>query len=145
MTGPTSYPAVSALLVGAFSGERKLVRDIFRKHGWQLLEAADRTRALDSIRRNDVQVVVTECDLPGWNWRDLLQDLQSLTQPPELVVASRTADDYLWAEVLNIGACDVLAQPLEPLEVERVVAAASRQFQNPQRHKKHLTAGFPYA
>jgi hypothetical protein len=44
------------------------------------------------------------------------------------VVTSRTADDYLWAEVLNVGGYDVLAQPLERDEVERVVASARRHF-----------------
>jgi len=51
-----------------------------------------------------------------------------MTHPPQLVVASRTADDRLWAEVLNIGGYDVLAQPFDSDEVSRVIAAARRHF-----------------
>ncbi len=123
---------ISALLVGDYSAERILVQDIFRKCGWRLLEAPDRRRALHSLDRNEVQVVIAESDLPKWNWRKVLTDLRRLTVPPQLVVTSRTADEHLWAEVLNFGAYDVLAQPLDREEVERVVAAASRQF---ERHR----------
>jgi DNA-binding response OmpR family regulator len=121
-------PTVSALLVGDFPAERTLVQDIFRRCGWRLFEAPDRRRALHSLGRNEVHVVIAESDLPKWNWRKVLTDLRRLAVPPQLVVTSRTADEHLWAEVLNIGAYDVLAQPLDREEVERVVAAASRQF-----------------
>jgi DNA-binding response OmpR family regulator len=121
-------PTVSALLVGDFPAERTLVQDIFRRCGWRLFEAPDRHRALHSLGRNEVHVVIAESDLPKWNWRKVLTDLRRLAVPPQLVVTSRTADEHLWAEVLNIGAYDVLAQPLDREEVERVVAAASRQF-----------------
>ncbi len=132
---------LSALLVGEFASERLLVHEIFRKCGWRLFEAPDRRRALLAVARNPVQVVITECDGPRWNWRSVLSDLQRLDLPPQLVVTSRMADESLWAEALNIGAYDVLAQPLDPEEVERVVAAASRQFhQQMQRQRKTFTA-----
>jgi len=55
-------------------------------------------------------------------------DLRDLPDPPQLVVTSRTADDYLWSEVLNCGGYDVLPRPLNRDEVERVVAAAGRHY-----------------
>ena len=129
MTEVAHEPNISALLVGDYSSERMLVQDIFRKCGWRLFEAPDRRHALHSLDRNEVQVVIAESDLPKWNWRKVLTDLRRLAVPPQLVVTSRTADEHLWAEVLNVGAYDVLAQPLDREEVERVVAAASRQFE----------------
>ena len=134
MSGTARPQRLSALLVGDFLSERLLVHDIFAKCGWELLEAKSRRCALDSLLRNRVQVVIAESHLPSWNWQQVLQDLQRLEKPPELVVTSRTADEHLWAEVLNVGAYDVLAQPLDREEVERVVAAASRYFDNPRRY-----------
>jgi DNA-binding response OmpR family regulator len=129
---------ISALLVGEYSAERLLVHDIFRRCGWRLFEARDRRRALHSLEQNQVQVVIAESDLPKWNWRKVLTDLRRLALPPQLVVTSRTADEHLWAEVLNVGAYDVLAQPLDREEVERVVAAASRQFQQQRLRPKSI-------
>jgi DNA-binding response OmpR family regulator len=49
---------------------------------------------------------------------------------PTLIVTSRLADDELWAEVLNLGAYDVLAQPFDPDEVYRVVFLAWQHSKN---------------
>jgi CheY-like chemotaxis protein len=47
-----------------------------------------------------------------------------------LIVASRTADEYLWAEALNLGAYDVLSKPYRPAEVVRVLSMAWLQWMN---------------
>ena|SRR5579863_1033823 len=123
-----SDDSLCALLVGSFEQDRLLVRETFRRSGWRLLEAADRRRSMQLLEQINVQVVIAESDLPHWNWKQVLRDLRKMDQPPALVVTSRTADDSLWAEVLNIGGYDVLAQPLASNELERVVASAGRNF-----------------
>jgi len=124
---------VSALLVGDYESECALLRGIFRDAGWRLWEAPNRLRALATLRQHPVEVVISEKDGLRWNWRRLFNDLRDLAQPPQLIVTSRTANDSLWAEVLNIGAYDVLPQPFHRDEVERVVAAARRQFEGDLR------------
>jgi len=132
---------VTALAVGEYETDRLLLHDIFRGFGWRLFEAPDRRRALECLQRHPVQVVLAETDVPHWNWRKVLSDLRRLPLPPQLVVTSRTADDYLWAEVLNVGGYDVLAQPLERDEVERVIASAYRHFEvRPQSVVRGLIA-----
>ena len=132
MTTSTPDHNVSALLVGEYETDRLLLHGIFRDAGWRLLEAPDRRRALDCLDRQPVQVVISERDGPRWNWKWVLNDLRALAHPPQLIVTSRTADDSLWAEVLNIGGYDVLPQPFDRDEVERVVAAARRHFDGSQ-------------
>jgi two-component system, response regulator, stage 0 sporulation protein F len=129
MTDAARETPVSALLIGEYNSERLMVHEIFRKCGWRLFEAADRRSALQFLKRIPIRVVIAESNLPRWDWRKVLGDLRSLAFPPQLVVASRTADDHLWAEVLNFGAFDVLMQPFDREEVERVVASASRHFE----------------
>ena len=127
MHGLNDYP-VSALLAGRFETDRLLVHEVFSRQGWRLFEAPDRRRALECLGKHPVQVVVAESDIPGWNWKQILSELRRLAPAPQLVVTSRTADDYLWAEVLNVGGFDVLAQPLERDEVARVIASARRHY-----------------
>jgi DNA-binding response OmpR family regulator len=129
----TNDHSISALLVGEFETDRLLVHEIFRLHGWRLFEARDRRHALECLAKNPVQVVVAESELPAWNWKRILSDLRRLAPTPQLVVTSRTADDYLWAEVLNVGGYDVLPQPLARDEVERVVASAHRHYDKQRR------------
>ena len=123
---------LSALLVGDFATDRLLVHDVFQQSGWKLYEAPDRRRALACLEKHPVQVVITETGVPKWDWKRVLHDLRGLSDPPQLIVASRTADDYLWSEVLNIGGYDVLPQPLERDELERVIAAARRHYERPK-------------
>lgn len=119
---------LSALLVGDYKGDRLLVQEVFRRLGWNLFEARDRRRAMECLDRNPVQVVIAESDLPHWNWKRVLKDLRNLANPPQLVVTSPQADEYLWSEVLNIGGYDVMAQPLDSHEVERVISSAHRHY-----------------
>jgi len=46
---------------------------------------------------------------------------------PALIVTSNAGDEALWAEVLNLGGYDVLAQPFDQNEVARVIASAGRR------------------
>ena len=122
---------VSAVAIGEFGADRLLLHDVFAKPGWRLFEARDRRHAMRLLESTPVQVVIADDELPNWKWKRILTDLRRLAHPPELIVTSRTADDYLWAEVLNIGGYDVLPQPLARDEVERVIAAAWRHYSRP--------------
>jgi DNA-binding response OmpR family regulator len=119
-------PAVTGLLLDISGSDGALMRDVFARSGWKLFEANGLTSALKCLRAAPVQVVIA-CQ----NWKPLLEKLRSFRRPPVLVVASRTADESLWSEVLNIGGFDVLAQPFDRNEVERVVASARRHFDPP--------------
>jgi DNA-binding response OmpR family regulator len=119
---------ICALLVGAEPESRLMLHNVFRDAGWRLYQASDRKQALGYLEQKLVQVVIANADVPGWPWKRALQDLRGMARPPQLVVTSRTADEFLWAEVLNWGAYDVLVQPLRREEVERVVASAGRHF-----------------
>jgi DNA-binding NtrC family response regulator len=123
----TEHP-VSALLVGEFDiQDRLILREVFPKRGWRLLEAQDRNRAMLHLARDAVQVVVTEFDPPYATWKTLIQDLQRRGLSSQLVVTSRACNDSLWAEVLNLGGYDLLlSQPLDRAELERAIASAAR-------------------
>lgn len=54
----------------------------------------------------------------------ILRHAQAQSQPPKLIVASRLADERLWAEVLNLGGYDLLVKPFVADEVQRVVSLA---------------------
>jgi len=54
----------------------------------------------------------------------VLEHLNALPKAPSLIVSSTLADEHLWAEVLNLGAWDVLAKPFDRFEVIRSVKLA---------------------
>ena len=71
-----------------------------------------------------IPLVVCERDLSQGTWQDFLVQSLLLANPPFFIVASRLADDYLWAEALNLGAHDVLAKPFDLIELTRSLSLA---------------------
>jgi DNA-binding NtrC family response regulator len=69
------------------------------------------------------QGVVTQANLEDGSGLDLLQRTRSLGT--ELVVTDPWADGRRWAEAINLGAYDLLAQPFHETEVRRRIANAS--------------------
>jgi len=97
---------------------------------------------LAALRKRQFEVVVCERDLTPGSWKDVLEQVTILPDPPSLIVTSRLADERLWAEALNLGAYDVLAKPFERTEAMRVIGAAWRAWggpvRQPARKERHM-------
>jgi DNA-binding response OmpR family regulator len=110
-------PGLTVLSVSAHEDDHVALERILRPTNWRVRPAASLSEALDDLHAEPAAVVICERDLPDGTWKHLLAQLALQDTPPLLVVSSRLADDFLWAEVLNLGGCDVLAKPFEPKEV----------------------------
>jgi DNA-binding response OmpR family regulator len=124
-----SESAISVLVASPFVEDFEAFRLAFRAFGldWRLLTARDCREAWRLLHRESVDVVVAEAEFPdGIAWRDLIHEIAEMHGCQAVVVASRLADDNLWAEVLNLGGYDLLAKPFDREELVRVIAMAAR-------------------
>ena len=99
---------------------------------WVLRQANSVSDAIEILQRGRMPIVISDVDIAGSSWKELLEPLVRLPRRPHLIVSSRLADDYLWAEALNLGAYDVLAKPFCAEEVVRTVASAWRRWRRPE-------------
>ena len=97
---------------------------------WTLYIAGDAAGAKQILSQNSIPVLLCESELPDGNWKDLLAAVAEIPSPPLLIVTSRLADEFLWAEVLNLGGYDVLAKPFNSLEFIRVLSMAWRRWKS---------------
>jgi len=97
---------------------------------WSLAATEDVPSATARLTEETVQIVLCERESVSGNWKDMLESLGKSSAPPMLIVISRTADEYLWAEALNLGAYDVLSKPYQPAEVVRVLSMAWLHWMN---------------
>lgn len=106
------------LTVSSFEEDHVCLRHILRG-STRIAQQQTHTcqQALDRIRAGNISVLICETNLPDGSWRDVLSGLAIETAAPPLIVASRLADDHLWAEVLNLGGYDVLSKPFDAKEV----------------------------
>jgi len=114
----------AVLAVSPLPADRVRLRAILSQGNWKLHEASNCCEALALLRDRSVPVLLCERDHADGDWRDLLKATAKLPAPPSVIVFSRQADEFLWAEVLNLGGFDVLMMPFEPEEVLRVTFAA---------------------
>jgi DNA-binding NtrC family response regulator len=115
---------VTILAVGKCKEARDSLKEIIGRSRWRLLEAESLQEARAVLALGPVPIVLCDCRLPDGDWQRLLAETEKLPEPPLLVVASRNADDSLWAEVLNLGGYDVLDVPFDRREVVRVLGVA---------------------
>jgi DNA-binding response OmpR family regulator len=126
--------SVTILAVSPAEEDHVGLAHLFSHSNWKFDQARTCAEAREALGRGDTAVVICAVELPDGSWRDLLASLAGRAAPPRLIVASRLADDRLWADVLDRGGYDVLSVPFEGREVIRVVSLAWRQW-------KHETEG----
>ena len=101
--------------------DRELLASICRRHGWDVHFASTCTDASDAANRLKAPLIFCDRDLPGTDWRDLVQVLAASPHGACVVLVSRVVDAYLWNEVGHKGGYDVLSKPLHEVDVVRVV------------------------
>jgi len=137
MFTPVSYPQqkippgivigndiISVLSVSPSQHDHDTLASVLGREQWTIHNALSLRSATAFLRRHGVPLVVCEHDLSPGTWTRLLDVIRLLSMPPFLIVTSRVADDYLWAEALNMGAYDVLAKPFDVTEVTRTLSSA---------------------
>lgn len=126
---PSSESAVSVLLASPFAEDREAFLLAFKEYNldWTLLPACDCREAWVVLHQRDVDVVIADAGSgDGFEWRELMDEITAMRTHQPVIVCSRTADESLWAEVLNLGGFDVLAKPFDAEELVRVIAMAVR-------------------
>lgn len=137
-------PARTVLALSPEAEDHSSLAQLCSHSGWGFLSAHGVRQALNTIRTKPVAVVVCERDLPGSNWRLVLDELLQIPAAPLMIVVSRLADEALWAEVLNLGGYDVLLKPFEPKELMWSVTSAFRHWES-HRGMMHAVGPCPPA
>jgi DNA-binding NtrC family response regulator len=126
---------VTVLLAQARETARVSLRKILHGPNWDLREVSTCREAIAVLRRrNHPLVVICDNELPDSGWIPLLDAVNELHSRPSLIISSRLADERMWAEVLNLGAYDLLAVPFAADEVTRTVFLAWQHAQRGSRN-----------
>jgi len=107
-TKPSKY---TILVVDDQELMRYLVVSYLSKLGHSCLTAVDGIDALDKIKRNKIDAVITDIKLPNMDGMTLIGEISK--QFPELPVMVMTAfdEEYSEGEVISVGAREFLKKP----------------------------------
>jgi len=111
------------LFVSPYLKDAQSLSQMLDEASVNLVHATCLREAAVELANRRFPVILTEANLEDGNWQDVL----SLARPAgsELVVTNPWADARFWAEAINLGAYDMLAQPFHGTEVRRVLSSAS--------------------
>jgi DNA-binding response OmpR family regulator len=124
----TEDSANRVLVVSSAPEDRGALAQLLVSHSYPWYWTSSVAEAADWLRRMNARIVICDDQLSDGGWRDLWEVLRWTPVPPVFIVSAYGADERLWAEVLNMGAYDVLAKPYRGAEVARVLDQASRAF-----------------
>jgi DNA-binding NtrC family response regulator len=103
------------------------------KSDWTVIAFPTVASALSVVKETPIPIVICDCDITPRTWVEMLDHISFLPNSPLLILASRLADERLWAEALNLGAWDVLAKPFDADEVIRIVGVAWQHWRDCHR------------
>ena len=120
---------ITAMLI--MSRERRpSLLEVLESCGIDVLPVCDCNEARRMLKTQpQVQVVLTDGALPDGDWRRVLEIVAEDHPNVEVVVCSRLGDHRLWIDALEWGAYDLVAEPYQREEIQRIVeAAAARSY-----------------
>jgi DNA-binding NtrC family response regulator len=116
---------VTVLGVLASPADRQCLQNIVNHSNWELRLASGIDEIEPVLQARTAGVILTDCHFAsGQSWTDVLSVAQAQPVPPSVIVTGEDTDARLWAEVLNLGAYDMLMKPLRASEMIRVVSLA---------------------
>src|SRR5437588_459314 len=106
---------------------RRLLSEQIARMGFDTAAAASGEEALDSLSKNDFDVVLLDIRMPGLTGLDALREVRKLEDAPEVIML--TADTSLGTglEAMRLGAYDYLTKPATLDEIETVVRKADEK------------------
>ena len=116
----------SVLLVEDEKPALEFLRKILETEGFRVATAANGKEALARLEEHVTDVVITDLEMPVMTGTELVAQLQSLTDPPPVIVitahGSKETGRYL---IGRLGAYDYLSKPFQSddliLKIERAV------------------------
>ncbi len=128
MTATGAMAELSVLAILDRESDIQGLREIVRQWGARFHLSWTLEGLRRQLDREPPDVVVCNTSLPDQSdWKHVLREIESAGGLQPLIITSRLADESLWAEVLNLGGFDVVAQPFDSEEVARILNSAVRE------------------
>ncbi|MGH7291927.1 MAG: sigma-54-dependent transcriptional regulator, partial [Myxococcota bacterium] len=117
-------PARSVLIVEDEANMRRVLSALLERDGFRTFEAPDGGAALELLKREAVDAILTDLRMPKMNGLELLEAVRRAH--PEIPVVMLTAHGTVGSavEALKQGAFDYLTKPFDPDEIRQVMEKA---------------------
>ncbi|MEE8885326.1 MAG: response regulator transcription factor [Eubacteriales bacterium] len=106
---------------------RNLLELYLSNEGYEVLQAATGTEALEVVRREHIDLCLLDIMMPGMDGFHVLQEIRKFSNMPVIILSAKGQDtDKILG--LNLGADDYIVKPFNPLEAVARVNSNIRRF-----------------
>jgi diguanylate cyclase (GGDEF)-like protein len=106
---------------------RRLCVDFLSEDGYQVETAASGDEALERLRQERIDVILTDMIMPGLSGLDVLRRTRSMENPPEVILITGNANLGTAVQALRNGARDYLVKPVNSEELRHLVRTCLEQ------------------
>jgi len=111
------------LIVDDERGPRESLRMILAS-SYRVLQASSGAEALECIRREPIDLVTLDLNMPGMNGQELMRTVRSEFPQIEIVIITGCGSIESAAEGVRAGICDYIQKPFDVVQVSAAVGRA---------------------
>ena len=112
------------LVVDDEAANRVTLERILRREGWEVVQAPDGRQALELVRTQGADVVVSDLNMPGMSGLELLRATREVSPDIEFVVMTAYGTVETAVEAMKDGAYDFVTKPLKRRELVNTLRKA---------------------
>ena len=109
------------LIVDDEKSTRSLLKYILLSDDFDLIEAEDGKEALELLKKQKIDLMITDRSMPQMGGLELLKELRRLKSKLPVIVISAYGEESLWGEAIGLGALDYIVKPFAADVVLNVV------------------------
>ena len=115
---------ITILVVDDEAMMRQLLEKILGRDGYRVLDAADGEEALAIMGREEINIVISDLQMPGMNGFDLLKVVKKDYPQTGVIIMTAYGDTYTVKDALLLGADEYITKPFKSFEISMVVERA---------------------
>ena len=123
------------LVVDDQETNRVTLERILRRESWEVTQAADGQIALDQVRAQAPDVMVTDLKMPGLNGLELLKAVRTVAPEVEVILMTAFGTVETAVDAMKEGAYDYVTKPLKRSEIVSSVRKALEKHRLVQENR----------
>jgi DNA-binding NtrC family response regulator len=113
--------AVSILIVDDEEMMRSLLEKILGREGYKIKTAEDGVAALDVLRTEKIDIIISDMKMPRMNGFELLKIVKKEHPRIGVIIMTAYGDTYTVKDALLLGADEYMTKPFKSYEIALVV------------------------
>lgn len=116
--------SISVLVVDDEEMMRSLLTKILSREGYNILTAEDGLQALEMLREDKIDIVISDMKMPRMNGFELLKHIKDEYPTTGVIIMTAYGDTYTVKDALLLGADEYITKPFKSFEISLVVERA---------------------